>query len=67
MTGNWENDVELLYKVFRTVFIDKQLFINNKILQLRKRPIYDKKEVTFWHIISEGEKEDERLPSPRTV
>ena len=63
LTGNWESDVETLYKVFRTVFIDKRLFIDNKILKLRKHPIYDKKEATFWHIISEGEKEDQRLPS----
>lgn len=63
--GNWEEYVEALYSYFKQDFVDKKIYYRRIKLCLKKYPLFKNKEATFWHLISEGETEDERLPDMR--
>jgi hypothetical protein len=68
--GSWEEYLEAIYAVFRTDFVDSRpLFLGNSI-GLRKyenggTTLPQGKEATFWHFISEGETEENRIPDFR--
>lgn len=64
--GNqWERYLEELYRHFRRDFIASRPAFGGKRLGLKAYPLYRGKEATFWHFITEGEIEDERLPDLR--
>jgi len=63
--GNWEKYVEALYKIFKHDFILNRTLFHGKNIGIISSPRYDNKEYTFWHIISEGEIEEERIPNLR--
>jgi len=64
--GVWEEYEEVLYSYFKNDFIHNKLKKFRELrVGLKKHPKYKNKEATFWHFISEGEKEDERLPDFR--
>jgi hypothetical protein len=62
---NWHTYLEAIYILFRQDFVDSNPRIENKRFALKRHPIIEGKEATFWHIISEGEIENERLPNLR--
>lgn len=60
--GDWNKYVEILYHYFKQDFVDSKPTFRGTKLALKKYPIDQGKEATFWHIISEGDREDERIP-----
>jgi hypothetical protein len=63
--GNWEHYVEALYEYFKRDFVDGSPSFRGTRLALKRHPMEQGKEATFWHLISEGQAEDERVPDLR--
>lgn len=63
--GDWFRYVEVLYAFFKEDFVDSQPVFEGIPLALKRHPISEGKEATFWHLISEGGVEEERLPDLR--
>jgi hypothetical protein len=58
--GNWERYLDTLYAAFRADFLDSQPDYRGKRWAMKRHPMHEGKEATFWHIISEGSNEAER-------
>jgi hypothetical protein len=63
--GNWEEYLEHVYQYFKTDFVDSKPFFKGKKLALKRYPLSKGKEATFWHFVSEGQQEEDRLPDLR--
>jgi hypothetical protein len=63
--GDWSAYVELLYRYFTRDFLRTQPSYAGRRWGMKRHPLLKGKEATFWHIISEGEIEDQRLPDLR--
>jgi len=63
--GDWGKYIEVVYKYFKEDFIDSRPEFVDRAVRLKRYPLYQNKEYTFWHITSEGEEEDERIPDIR--
>ena len=65
--GNFAQYLEAVYKIFTDEFIRNRPTFRGVRLRLKKYPISDGKEATFWHMTSEGEDEQSRLPDLRRL
>ena len=65
--GNFAQYLEAVYKIFTDEFIRNRPTFRGVRLGLKKYPISDGKEATFWHMTSEGEDEQNRLPNLRRL
>jgi len=63
--GDWNRYVEALYAYYRQDFCDSQPMLNGRRVARRVTPVDQGKEACFWHLISEGRVESQRLPDPR--
>ncbi|MBU0995900.1 MAG: hypothetical protein KJ737_25680 [Proteobacteria bacterium] len=63
--GNWDAYLEALYTWFKKDFIDDKPIFQGRRLGLKRHPMTDGKEATFWHMIQEGKIEEERTPDLR--
>ncbi len=63
--GDWNRYLDALYAFFKQDFIDSKPLFQGRRLGLKRHPMTHGKEATFWHMISEGKNEDERLPDFR--
>lgn len=63
--GDWNRYLDALYAFFKRDFIDSRPAYNGVTLALKRHPVIQNKEATFWHIISEGDSEAERVPDMR--
>lgn len=63
--GDWDRYVKAIYSYFEQDFVDDTPYYQNFKIVLKRHPYYQGKEATFWHLISEGQSEDERLPDLR--
>jgi hypothetical protein len=63
--GHWEAYLEALYGYFKSDFVDSKPTFEGRKLALKRHPLSQGKEATFWHFISEGANEDERTPDFR--
>lgn len=63
--GDWDRYLDALYAFFKRDFIDSRPAYNGVTLALKRHPVIQNKEATFWHIISEGDSEAERVPDMR--
>lgn len=63
--GNWEKYLSAVYSFFYQDFVVSRPIFKGQILSLKRYPLYENKEITFWHIISEGNEETERTPDFR--
>lgn len=63
--NDWNKYLEVLYACFCQDFVNSKPDFEGKRFALKRYPLIEGKEATFWHIISEGEVESERLPSLR--
>lgn len=63
--GDSEKFIEEVYNCFVRDFLDdfnrRQLQFENITLSLRRHPLVRGKEASFWHLVSTGKIEDERL------
>ncbi len=63
--GNWRKYVDALHTFFKGDFVDNQPKFRDQKVVLKRYPMSQGKEATFWHLVSEGEVEDDRLPGMR--
>lgn len=63
--GDWAAYLESVHAVFQRDFVASQPRFQGKWVRYRRDPIYDGKEAGFWHCISEGASEEERIPDLR--
>ncbi len=60
--GNWPLYLSALYELFKADFIDEKPQFRGRRIGLKKHPVFDGKEATFWHLIQEGSVEEARVP-----
>lgn len=58
----WEPFLDAIYAIFRRDFVFSKPQFFGIPMRLKRHPVIDGKEATFWHFISEGEVESERTP-----
>ena len=63
--GKWPEYCESLYAIFRRDFVSSKPTYPSKRFGMKRYPEYNGKEATFWHLISEGKDEEERVPDMR--
>jgi len=63
--GDWNSYCDALYQFFHEDFIASQATYHGMRVAIKRHPLLKGKEATFWHLISEGDVEDERLPDLR--
>jgi len=64
-SGDWDQYKEALYKYFKQDFVESSPLFRGIKLALKRHPVIDNKEATFWHLISEGKIEEDRVPDFR--
>jgi hypothetical protein len=66
--GDWVKYMEAAYMVFRRDFIESQpMFHRQHWVRCRRDPICEGKEAGFWHCISTGPDELNRIPEIRRI
>jgi hypothetical protein len=64
--GDWNKFIEEVYSKFKLDFLDdfnrRNLKFEGVPLNLRRHPLVRGKEASFWHLVSTGDIEEERLP-----
>jgi hypothetical protein len=63
--GDWNRYFEAIYEQFRIDFVAQHFLFRGKRVSLKCMPRTEGKEATFWHFISEGCREEDRLPDMR--
>ena len=63
--GNWFSYVELVYSHFYADFVRGRPHYHGVRLGLKRHPVHQGKEATFWHMTSQGPIEADRLPDMR--
>ena len=63
--GDWDKYLEAIHDVFLDGFVNSLPSWPGKRLSLKRHPEYDGKSATFWHFISTGPIENDRLPDLR--
>lgn len=63
--GNWQEYESALYYSFQQDFVRNLPNFKGIRLALKRHPLYDNKEATYWHMISNGSNETEREPDLR--
>jgi hypothetical protein len=63
--GNWNAYLDAIYAWFKQDFIDTKPIFQGRKLGLKRYPMTNGKEATFWHMIQEGAVESERTPDLR--
>ncbi|TNC81381.1 MAG: hypothetical protein C9356_09370 [Oleiphilus sp.] len=63
--GDWDRYLEGIYSVFCEDFVQTKPRFRGIKLGLKRHPVIQGKEATFWHFISEGAVEEERIPDMR--
>jgi hypothetical protein len=63
--GDWNVYVGDLYRHYLRDFVQSRPTYDGKSVQTKRMPAEQRKEATFWHLISEGTVEADRLPDMR--
>jgi hypothetical protein len=63
--GDWQRYLDALYEIFRRDFIEATPYFWDVPCYCKREDKHAGKERTFWHVISEGLAEEERLPDLR--
>ena len=63
--GDWDAYLEAIYGVFKKDFIDSRPHYDGRRVGIKRFPMDRGKEATFWHLISEGTVELDRIPDLR--
>lgn len=58
--GNWERYLDMLYACFKADFMENKPLFQGQKIALKRHPMSQNKEATFWHLISKGKVEEER-------
>jgi len=64
--GDWLRYLEAVYEIFWHDFVvSPPAMFDGKRFALKRHPLEQGKEATFWHLISEGKVEQDRVPDLR--
>jgi hypothetical protein len=63
--GDWQMFENAVYEAFCKDFVNSKPFFRGKKLNLKKNPFIEGKEYTFYHMVSAGKIEDQRIPDIR--
>ena len=63
--GLWQAYIDAVYAVFEYDFITSDCLFRGNRVGVRRQPSFENKWFTFWHCISEGEVEAQRMPDLR--
>ena len=63
--GDWKRYEAALYQFFRDDFVTSTPTFRARRVGLKRYPMTDGKEATYWHCISEGKSEADRTPDLR--
>lgn len=63
--GDWPSYEESLYRIYLADIVKANLSFNGLPIRCQYRPPSKNKHFGFWHVISEGKIEDDRLPDLR--
>lgn len=63
--GDWSTYLEVIYGWFKQDFIDSKPVFQGRRLGLKRYPLSQGKEATFWHMTSQGSTEEDRTPDFR--
>jgi hypothetical protein len=63
--SDWNSYLEAVYAWFKRDFIDSTIVFQERRLGLKRHPLTNGKEATFWHMISKGREEKNRIPDFR--
>jgi hypothetical protein len=63
--GNWDAYLEAIYGWFKQDFVDNKPVFQGQRIGLKRLPLSFGKEATFWHMNSEGDTEEDRIPDFR--
>jgi hypothetical protein len=58
--GDWDRYLAAIYAYFSQDFVNSQPVFRGRPLRLKRHPMSLGKEATFWHMVSEGEDEENR-------
>jgi len=65
--GNFNAYLEAIYEIFKTDFVKSKPVFQGKRLGLKKYPLIEEKEYTFYHMTHEGDIENNRIPDLRRM
>lgn len=65
--GDFHSYFEAIYQIFKKDFVDSKPNFRGKRLGLKKHPLIDDKEYTFYHMTHKGNIENEREPDFRRM
>ena len=65
--GNFSQYLEAVYEIFKAHFVDSKPTFQGKKLGLKKFPLVEGKEYTFYHMTHEGDIENDRTPDLRRM
>lgn len=63
--GDWVSYLDAIYNYFKQDFVDSKPVFQGRRLGLKRHPMAQGKEATFWHMIQEGDVEEDRTPDFR--
>lgn len=63
--GNWSAYIDAVHTSFHDDFVKTKPAFHSIPVFVRYHPAYEGKGATFWHIVSEGDQESERIPDMR--
>ena len=63
--GDWDSYLNVIYGYFQQDFVDSSPMFKGRRLRLKRHPMVQGKEATFWHMIQKGTIEEERVPDFR--
>ena len=63
--GDWGRYFAVIYGCFQRDFVHSRPQYKGTVLALKRHPVILGKEATFWHLISEGNVEADRVPDMR--
>jgi hypothetical protein len=63
--NDWDSYLEELYRIYLAEIVEGKLTFNGLPIRAQFRPMAHGKGFGFWHLISEGETEEDRVPDPR--
>jgi hypothetical protein len=65
--GDWDHYLTAVYEVFQRDFGRSRPSFEGRTLALKRHPMTRGKEATFWHLVSSGPLEEDRLPDFRRL
>lgn len=63
--GEWQTYCNILYAIFTHDFMETPPAFEGLTVSAIRAPMYEGKSGSFWHLISQGDVEEERLPDLR--